>query len=53
MSADAQRIRAIFLAAVEHHASGQGESYLDEACAGDGELRGSGRIASASASTAE
>jgi serine/threonine protein kinase len=39
MSADGQKIRAVFLAAVENHAPGEWEGYLDAACAGDGELR--------------
>ena len=35
MSADAQKVRAVFLAAVENHTPSQWESYLDEACVGD------------------
>src|SRR6266704_57759 len=40
MNADAQTVRSLFLAAVENHAPGQWAAYLDEACAGDLELRG-------------
>ncbi|MBI1917218.1 MAG: protein kinase [Planctomycetes bacterium] len=40
MNADAQKVRSLFLAAVEDHAPGQWAAYLDEACAGDLELRG-------------
>jgi WD40 repeat protein/serine/threonine protein kinase len=39
MNAEAQKVRSLFLAAVEHHAPGQWESYLDQACVGDPELR--------------
>src|SRR6266568_3427655 len=39
MNADAQQVRSLFLAAVEDHAPGQWAAYLDEACAGDQELR--------------
>ena len=35
MNADAQKVRSIFLAAVENHAPSQWEFYLDQACAGD------------------
>jgi tetratricopeptide (TPR) repeat protein len=40
MSVDFGRMQEVFLAAVEHHAPGQWDAYLDEACAGDEELRG-------------
>jgi eukaryotic-like serine/threonine-protein kinase len=39
MNADVQKVRSIFLAAVENHAPAQWASYLDEACSGDEELR--------------
>src|SRR5262249_24342359 len=39
MNADAQKVRSIFLAAVERHTPSQWDGYLDEACAGDRELR--------------
>src|SRR5216683_4285295 len=39
MNADAQKVRSIFLAAVENHTPSQWDGYLDEACAGDPELR--------------
>jgi serine/threonine protein kinase len=39
MNADAAKVRAIFLAAVEDHTSDRWPAYLDEACAGDQELR--------------
>jgi eukaryotic-like serine/threonine-protein kinase len=37
--ADHQRVRTIFLEAVEQHAPEQWSSFLDQACAGDQELR--------------
>jgi hypothetical protein len=37
--ADPQRVRAIFLEAVEQHAPDQWSSFLDQACGGDQELR--------------
>jgi serine/threonine protein kinase/Flp pilus assembly protein TadD len=40
MSVDFGKMQEVFLAAVEHHAPGQWDAYLDEACAGDEELRG-------------
>src|SRR5262245_14949311 len=39
MSADYQKLQAVFLAAVEEHPPGEWDTYLDQACAGDGELR--------------
>ena len=39
MTADAQKVRSIFLTAVENHAPEQWGRYLDEACAGDAGLR--------------
>src|SRR5262249_52065373 len=39
MNTDAQKVRSLFLTAVENHAPGQWGAYLDEACAGDVELR--------------
>jgi tetratricopeptide (TPR) repeat protein len=39
MKADAQKVRSIFLAAVESHTPDQWGQYLDDACAGDVELR--------------
>ena len=39
MTADAQKARSIFLAAVENHAPAEWGRYLDEACAGDEGLR--------------
>ena len=39
MNADPQKVRSIFLAAVENHARDQWSVYLDEACGGDQELR--------------
>jgi serine/threonine protein kinase/tetratricopeptide (TPR) repeat protein len=39
MSADAQKARSIFLAAVEQYAPDQWEAYLQQACAGDEVLR--------------
>jgi serine/threonine-protein kinase len=39
MNADAQKVRSIFLAAVENHAPSEWDRYLDQACAGDMELR--------------
>jgi serine/threonine protein kinase len=39
MSVDFGRMQEVFLAAVEHHAPDQWDAYLDEACAGDEELR--------------
>lgn len=35
MSADAHKVRSVFLAAVEKHVPEQWPAYLDEACAGD------------------
>ena len=40
MSVDFGRMQAVFLDAVEHHAPDQWDAYLDQACAGDVELRG-------------
>jgi WD40 repeat protein/serine/threonine protein kinase/Flp pilus assembly protein TadD len=40
MSVDFGKMQEVFLAAVEQHAPGQWDAYLDEACAGDQELRG-------------
>ena len=40
MSIDFGKMQEVFLAAVEHHAPDQWDAYLDEACAGDRELRG-------------
>jgi serine/threonine protein kinase/Flp pilus assembly protein TadD len=39
MNADLPNAKAIFLGAVEHHASDEWAGYLDEACAGDPNLR--------------
>ena len=39
MDAEAQHVRSIFLAVVENKVPEQREAYLDEACAGDAELR--------------
>jgi serine/threonine protein kinase/tetratricopeptide (TPR) repeat protein len=39
MSADARKARSLFLAAVENRAPDQWGAFLDEACAGDQELR--------------
>src|SRR5271156_2180597 len=39
MTADADKIRSIFLAAVESYPPEQWQAYLDEACANDDELR--------------
>jgi serine/threonine protein kinase len=39
MNADAQKARSLFLAAVENCAPDQWGAFLDEACAGDQELR--------------
>jgi hypothetical protein len=39
MSADFAKLRDVFLAAVERHTPGQWDAYLDQACAGDEELR--------------
>jgi WD40 repeat protein/serine/threonine protein kinase len=39
MNADAQQVRSVFLAAVEKHTPDQWPAYLDEACAGDEDLR--------------
>ncbi len=39
MSVDTPRVRQIFLDAVEGHSPEQWPAYLDEACAGDAELR--------------
>jgi serine/threonine protein kinase/tetratricopeptide (TPR) repeat protein len=39
MNADARKVRSIFLAAVERDSPEQQKAYLDEACAGDEELR--------------
>ena len=40
MSVDFAKMQEIFLAAVEQHAPDQWDAYLDQACAGDEELRG-------------
>src|SRR5262245_2202766 len=39
MAVDFDKLRAVFDAAVEQHAPGQWDAYLEEACAGDEELR--------------
>jgi serine/threonine protein kinase/tetratricopeptide (TPR) repeat protein len=39
MTADAHKVRSIFLAAVENHSPDQWSAYLDEACAADPQLR--------------
>jgi tetratricopeptide (TPR) repeat protein/serine/threonine protein kinase len=39
MNAEARKVRSIFLAAVEKNSPEQRNAYLDEACAGDEELR--------------
>ena len=39
MNAEARKVRSIFLAAVERTSPEQRNAYLDEACAGDEELR--------------
>src|SRR5262245_56279492 len=39
MSGDAQRVRSIFLAAVESQPPDRWAAYLDQACAGDPEVR--------------
>jgi serine/threonine protein kinase/Flp pilus assembly protein TadD len=39
MNAEARKVRSIFLAAVESNSPEQRNAYLDEACAGDEELR--------------
>jgi WD40 repeat protein/serine/threonine protein kinase len=39
MSVDFGKMQEVFLAAVEHHAPDQWDAYLDQACAGDAELR--------------
>jgi serine/threonine protein kinase/tetratricopeptide (TPR) repeat protein len=39
MSIDFGRMQAVFLDAVEHHAPEEWDAYLDQACAGDEELR--------------
>ncbi|HLJ96739.1 MAG TPA: protein kinase [Gemmataceae bacterium] len=39
MKDNAQKVRAIFLGAIENHTPSQWDGYLDEACAGDPELR--------------
>ncbi len=39
MNADPQKVRSVFLAAVENHAPDQWSAYLDEACGPDQELR--------------
>jgi eukaryotic-like serine/threonine-protein kinase len=39
MTPDMQRVRCIFLAAVENHTPSEWAAYLDEACAGDPQLR--------------
>jgi tetratricopeptide (TPR) repeat protein/serine/threonine protein kinase len=40
MGVDFGKMQEVFLAAVEHHAPDRWDAYLDEACAGDEELRG-------------
>jgi serine/threonine protein kinase len=40
MPADPNRVAAIFAAALSHESTNQRAAYLDEACAGDAELRG-------------
>jgi hypothetical protein len=39
MSTNFDRLREVFEAAVEQHPASQWDAYLDEACAGDAELR--------------
>src|SRR5260370_40498609 len=39
MSTNFGRLREVFEAAVEQHPASQWDAYLDEACAGDAELR--------------
>src|SRR5260370_21776627 len=39
MTVDFEKLRAVFDAAVEWHAPDQWDAYLDQACAGDEELR--------------
>jgi serine/threonine-protein kinase len=39
MNADANKVRTLFLAAVEQHTPDQWAAYLEEACAGDEDLR--------------
>src|SRR5260370_25725487 len=39
MTVDFEKLRAVFDAAVEWHAPEQWDAYLDQACAGDEELR--------------
>jgi hypothetical protein len=39
MSTDFDKLREVFQVAVEQHAASQWDAYLDQACAGDMELR--------------